>query len=75
LVSYLVPVVEIIRLLPLSIQGIGVREGAFSIAFEWHGLGAELGFSVGLICYACQSLSLLFVSLLGAFTGEAKDET
>lgn len=57
-----VPVVAILQVLPISIGGLGVREGAFYLFL--HPLGATVGQAValGLLVYGMQ----LAVSLLGA---------
>jgi len=49
--------VEIIRFIPLTFQGIGVREPSFALlASEFFGCNFELAFVSGLIIYSCLSL-------------------
>jgi len=56
---------EIARLLPISAQGIGVREAAFSYGFELLGLSPASGFTVGLVSYALLMLALMLCGLWG----------
>jgi uncharacterized protein (TIRG00374 family) len=57
--------VELIRLLPLSIQGIGVREGAYAYLFGVLGKSTEAGFMVGTMSYLALSLSILMAGGVG----------
>ena len=58
--------VEIIRFIPLTFQGIGVREPSFALlASEFFGSNFEVAFLAGLIIYAC--LSLVNLSLGAIF--------
>jgi glycosyltransferase 2 family protein len=54
------PLVGIITLIPVSFNGIGVREGAFVYFFGLKGIPAEPAFGLGLLFFSVQvSLSLL----------------
>jgi hypothetical protein len=57
--------VEILRLIPLTIQGIGLREGAF--AFLLGALGHDPGgsYAVGLIAYLTLSISIVIAGPVG----------
>jgi glycosyltransferase 2 family protein len=57
-----VPVVAIAQVLPVSLNGLGLREGAFVIFLDPLGVSAGQAITVGLLVYAMT----LAVSLLGA---------
>ncbi len=56
------PVVAMAQVLPISLNGLGVREGAFVLFLGPLGVGAGQAIAVGLVVYALT----LTVSLLGA---------
>jgi hypothetical protein len=56
------PVVAIAQVLPLSLNGLGIREGAFVLFLGPLGVAAGQAVAVGLIIYAMT----LAISLLGA---------
>jgi uncharacterized membrane protein YbhN (UPF0104 family) len=56
------PVVAIAQVLPLSLNGLGIREGAFVLFLGPLGVSTGQAVAVGLIVYALT----LAVSLLGA---------
>ena len=45
----LVPIIQLISLLPVTISGLGIREGAFVYFFGWQGISAEIAFAVSLL--------------------------
>jgi hypothetical protein len=47
-----VPIVELMRMIPVSISGIGVREAAFVVMLRQFGVEDSLGFSFGIVVYA-----------------------
>jgi glycosyltransferase 2 family protein len=55
---------ELIRLVPLSVQGIGLREGTFAYIFSLLGDSPEAGFTLGTISYLTLSCSLLISGLI-----------
>jgi len=55
----IVILVELVRLIPVSIQGIGLREGAYAYLFKVNGMSSEAGFLLGLISYLILSLTLI----------------
>src|SRR5581483_6024198 len=57
-----VPVVAIIQVLPVSVGGLGVREGAFVLFLQPLGVPAAQAIALGLAMYALH----LIPSLLGA---------
>jgi uncharacterized membrane protein YbhN (UPF0104 family) len=57
---------ELIRMVPLTIQGVGLREGAFALLFPMFGQSAEEGFIVGAISYLALSCGLIVVGLLAS---------
>lgn len=57
---------DLLRQIPISIQGIGVREGVFAWLYVLAGGTAEAGFILGLASYLALSISLVLVGALGA---------
>ena len=57
--------VELIRLIPLTIQGIGLREGAFAYLLSFFGHNPELCFVLGLETYIVLSLSIVICGPIG----------
>ena len=57
--------VEIIRLVPISMQGIGVREATFALLASFVGVSAEAGFVVAAISYLALSATLLCCGVIG----------
>jgi hypothetical protein len=51
--------VEVIRFVPLSIQGIGVREGAFALLLAGFGYSHETSFALAATAYIGLTLSML----------------
>jgi uncharacterized membrane protein YbhN (UPF0104 family) len=58
---------ELLRLIPLTVQGIGVREGTFAMAFVLVGQSAESGFAVGVVAYLLVSLADILIGFIGWF--------
>lgn len=58
--------VELIRVVPTTVQGIGVREGATAFFAAAHGATYEQGFLLGTICYLLNSVAMLLTGGLGA---------
>lgn len=56
---------DLIRLIPITVQGIGLREGAFAWLFAAFGYPPEQGFVLGAIGYACVSLAILIAGVIG----------
>ena len=55
-----IPLVGLVTLIPISFNGIGVREGAFIYFFGLKGVGAEPALGLGLLFFSVQvALSLL----------------
>jgi glycosyltransferase 2 family protein len=50
---------ELVRMLPISLQGIGLREGSFSVLVGLAGGSVESGFILGAWSYLALSLALL----------------
>lgn len=57
---------ELIRLFPVSIQGIGLREGAYAYAFTLFGASGEAGFALALVGYLALTFAILLLGLVGA---------
>jgi uncharacterized membrane protein YbhN (UPF0104 family) len=46
------PIVELVRMIPVSISGIGLREAAFAVMLAQFGVETSLGLSFGIVVYA-----------------------
>lgn len=57
--------VEIVRLLPLTIQGIGLREGVFAYLLNLLGHDPGQGYAVGVIVYLALSVSIVLAGPAG----------
>jgi uncharacterized membrane protein YbhN (UPF0104 family) len=55
---------EVVRWIPISVQGLGVREGFSGYAFTLLGQPIEVGFLIAGIAYCINSFILLFIGLL-----------
>ena len=66
LLGAVVILVELIRLIPITIQGVGLREGMYAYLFQIIGKSPEDGFVLGSVTYLALSLSLLFSGLIGS---------
>jgi len=64
-IMFIGALVEVIRFVPLSVQGIGIREGIFASLFILMDSSAELGFAVGLIVYASLIVAQILFGILG----------
>ena len=56
---------NLLRLIPLTIQGVGVRENVFAFMFGVLGLPPEQGFVVGLVAYMGVSLATVAIGVIG----------
>lgn len=56
---------DIIRAIPISFQGIGVREWAFAYLLTGFGASFDVAFVVGTAAYVAVSLSILFAGAVG----------
>jgi len=57
--------VELVRLIPVNIQGIGIREGGFAYLFNVIGQSPETGFALGTISYLALSVAILLAGTIG----------
>ena len=57
--------VEIIRFVPISIQGIGIREASFAFFLTSYNVEIEASYALGLVSYTLLSLSLFIIGILG----------
>jgi len=59
LVHYLVfvPIAGMMLILPVSLGGLGVREGTYIMLFEQVGVPQEIGFGIGLLVFALGNLA------------------
>jgi len=69
--------VEIIRLVPISVQGIGVREGTFALFVGFVGDSAETGFIVAAVSYLALTAALLCSGVIswGMMLGSRNENT
>jgi glycosyltransferase 2 family protein len=65
LVGVIVIIVELVRLIPLTIQGIGVREAAFAGLFAVVGQDPAAGFVISTVCFVLLNVASLIVGLAG----------
>jgi len=56
---------DLVRLFPISIQGIGIREVTFAYLFQAAGYSAEDGFVVGVVTYALVGLAVILIGVIG----------
>ena len=65
---------ELVRLVPISLQGIGLREGSFSVLVGLAGGSPESGFVLGAWSYLALSLALVVCWPIGSAIGAAGRE-
>ena len=58
---------DLIRFIPISIQGLGVREAAFTYTFFLLGLDPEKGFVIGLVSYLAVWAATAVIGVIGYF--------
>ena len=58
--------VELVRILPVTIQGLGLREGAFASLLGMFGYAPESGFVLGAAAYLALSVALVVTGAIGA---------
>ena len=63
---------ELVRLVPISLQGIGLREGSFSVLVGLAGGSPESGFVLGAWSYLALSLALLLCWPIASAIGLAR---
>jgi uncharacterized protein (TIRG00374 family) len=73
--AVVVILVELARLLPLNIQGIGLREGAFAYLFHVIGESPEAGFALGTVSYLALSISIILSGIIGRILSSFSPET
>ena len=56
---------DLVRLIPITIQGVGLREASFAYAFQVLGLDPEKGFVVGLISYLAVGVATILIGAIG----------
>lgn len=61
-----VPIVELVRMIPVSISGVGLREAAFAVMLKQFGVEYSLGVSFGIVVYV---IFFLFALAGGVFYG------
>lgn len=63
---------ELIRLVPISVQGIGLREGAYAYVFTLLGASGEAGFALATVGYLALTIAILIVGAIGAILKESE---
>lgn len=63
---------ELIRLLPVSVQGIGLREGAYAYVFTLVGASGEAGFALAVVGYLALTVAILLMGVIGVVLKEAE---
>ncbi len=58
---YLIPITALITLLPISLNGLGLREGAYALVFTQIGVTAEAAVAISIAATAC----MVGISLVG----------
>jgi hypothetical protein len=61
---------ELIRLLPISVQGIGLREGAYAYVFTLFGASGEAGFALAAVGYLALTFAILLLGVAGVVLKE-----
>ncbi len=56
---------ELIRSIPITLQGIGVREGIFAYLLTFFGASFDQAFVLGAATYIAVSISILFAGIIG----------
>lgn len=56
--------VELLRFIPMTVQGIGLREGAYAYLFHLFGYSPESGFAVGVAVYLFLNIVLFLSGLV-----------
>ena len=57
--------VELIRLVPITVQGIGLREGVFAYLLSFFGQNPEQSYVIGLTAYLALSVSIMLCGPIG----------
>ena len=65
--------VELVRIVPITVQGVGLREGAFATLFGLFGYSPENGFMLGAVLYVAFSIALVASGALGALMLARRD--
>lgn len=65
---------ELIRLLPVSVQGIGLREGAYAYVFTLVGASGEAGFALAAVGYLALTVAIFLMGVIGAVLKETETE-
>jgi uncharacterized protein (TIRG00374 family) len=65
LIGAIVIIVELVRLIPVTVQGLGVREAAFAATFAIVGHDPATGFLISTVCFVLLNVATLIVGLTG----------
>lgn len=64
-IAVVATLVELVRLVPVTVQGIGLREGAFSYLLTFLGHSPEQGYIVAIAAYLTLSVSIILAGPIG----------
>ena len=56
---------DLVRIIPITIQGLGLREATFSYSFYLLGLDPKQGFVIGLVSYLAGSAAIILIGVIG----------
>jgi hypothetical protein len=65
----LVPIITLVALLPVSVLGLGVKDGAFVFFFGGAGVAASLALAVSLTSYAVIIAASVLLGLVASVVG------
>lgn len=69
-----IPILVMANILPVSIGGLGLKEGVFVVYFRLIGLNSEMGLAVAIIARICNLVFILVGGLLFPFRNRLLDE-
>ncbi len=69
LLSMLVPIITLVALLPISVLGLGVKDGAFVFFFGGAGVAASVALAVSLTSYAVIIAGSVLLGLVASIVG------
>ena len=58
---YLIPITALVTLIPVSLNGLGLREGAYALAFVQVGISVEAAVAISVVSTLC----MILISLVG----------
>jgi uncharacterized membrane protein YbhN (UPF0104 family) len=65
---FIVPIVDLLSILPISISGLGIREGGYVLMFKSLGVEASKGLACGLLVLAITLISGILGGIVYSLT-------